>query len=81
MSERAFVAVLASLSQTCNFDTREDAKIYMTSFSQMLQRHGTSLLLSEELSSWLPDVFEDFLPFVSIGLRFCVGEDDRPLRL
>ena len=51
-------------------------------FSQNLIRHGISLL-SKELSSFLPDPFEDVLPSPSGCFAFerDAGEDDRPFRL
>ena len=81
MSEMAFVAICTSFFQTCNSDTREDARTHMTEFLQTLNRHGISLFLSEELSSLLPDSFEDFCPSPSVCFAFEWGEDDRTFRL
>ena len=44
-------------------NTRVDANTYMTGFSKILYRHGFSLLVSEEMSSLLPDVYCGFLAF------------------
>ena len=64
------------------FDTREDAKIYVTGFFHFFQRHGISLLLSKELSSLLPVVFEGFSPPSSVlAFELGAGEGDRPFRL
>ena len=83
MSEMTYVARYTTFFQTCNSDTREDARIHMTDFYRILNRHGISLLLSGELSSLLFDSFEDFCPSPSVCFvfEFGVGEDDRPFRL
>ena len=67
------------LSQICNFDTREDAKYYMTGYS--IFRIGTE---------FHPFYLKGFLlcclnflrasPSV-LGFEFSAGEDDRPFRL
>ena len=70
-------------SQTCSSDAREDVKIYMTVFFYNLcNRHGISLLLSEEISSLLPVVSENFSPSRSVlAFELDAEEDDRPFRL
>ena len=66
--------------QTCNSETREDARTYMTVFSKKISRHGISLS-SKELSSVLPDPIEDFCSSPSVfAFKFGAGEDDRPFR-
>ena len=54
----------------------------MTDYSNFLYRHGMVHLLSEELSSLLPDVFEDFSPSLSVlAFEFGAGEEECPIRL
>ena len=64
------------LFQTCNSDTREDARTYMTDFTD-LNRHGVSLL-SVESSCLLPDPCEDFCssPSVCFSVESDAGEDE-----
>ena len=56
---------------------------HMTDYYNLfLFRHRILLLLSEELSSQLPDSFEGFSPSPSVvAFEFGAGEDDCPFRL
>ena len=51
-------------------------------YNLFMFRHRILLLLSEELSSKLPDSFEGFSPSQSVlAFEFGAGEDDCPFRL
>ena len=69
-------------SQTCSFWHTGGCQILHDVFLQILNRHGISFLLSEELSSSLPDSFDGFCPSPSVfAFELDAGEDDRPFRL
>ena len=82
MSEETFSSTNASGSQTCSFDPREDANIYMTVFYSF--GNGTEFRSFCQQSFPLCCLmwFEDISPSPSV-LAFEDGarEDDRPFRL
>ena len=66
-------------SQTCRFSHTGGCQILHDVFLQILNRHGISFLLSEELSSSLPDSFDGFCPSPSVfAFELDAVEDDRP---